>query len=93
MAGERRQKRRIEHETPRKPRTPERFVIGSSSTWRGDELERFLVRTGEKAVVARGGLVPEKWFDFGKLKQYQASLYSLYVCLMGSAGSFDFYTT
>ena len=49
-------------------------MVGSSSTWRAEELERFLVRTEGETVGARGGLVPEKWFEFGELRQYQAGI-------------------
>jgi hypothetical protein len=45
MAGEKTQKQRLQ-QTPRKPKTPERFIIGSSSTWTEDELERFNVTVG-----------------------------------------------
>jgi len=32
--------------TPRKLKTLERALIGSNSTWRGEELDRFKVRRG-----------------------------------------------
>ena len=57
------------------PRTPSKRVkdphkpmIGSSSTWGQAELDRFEVKPGD--ATAKGGIIPEKWFDFGSLENY-----------------------
>ena len=71
MAGERKQKERIQR-TPRKPKTPERHVIGSSSAWKEEELEKYKVQVGGEADVKK--LIPEKWFEFGGLKHYQSGM-------------------
>ena len=71
MAGEKKQKARIDSQprTPSKPRIPERPVIGSSCTWTKDELDRFLV---EQTVLEVKEMIPEKWFDFGQVENYQS---------------------
>ena len=61
---------------PRKPSMPsmlERSLIGSSSTWRQDELKRFKVDIGDSIIEVKGGLIPEKWFDFVGLQHCQKS--------------------
>ena len=55
--------------TPSKPKEPERPLIGSSSTWRNDQLDRFIV---EQRVLDVKAMIPEKWFDFGQFDNYQA---------------------
>jgi hypothetical protein len=92
MEGQRNQKKRIQ-ETPRKPRTLEKSVIGISSTWKEEELERLKVLVGVDALEAKGGLIPEKWFGFGELKQNQSSISFLRPPLKGSAGHIDIYPT
>ena len=71
MAGEKQQKARInsQPQTPSKPRIPERPVIGSSSTWRKEQLDRFLV---EQTVLEVKRMIPETWFEFGQLENYQS---------------------
>jgi hypothetical protein len=71
MAGEKQQVARINSQprTPSKPRTPERPVIGSSSTWRKEQLDRFLVA---QSVLEVKTMIPEKWFEFGQLENYQS---------------------
>jgi hypothetical protein len=78
MAGEKKQKERLQR-TPRKPKTPERVLIGSSSTWREEELERFKVRIGGGVVVAED-LIPERWFDFTSLQRYQEGTLVILSC-------------
>lgn len=90
--GAKRQKKRIQ-ETPRKPRTPKRYVVGSSSTLKQEELDRFKVQVRVDPVDAKGCLTPGKWFEFGALKQYQSSILSARWSLTGSAGPFDVCST
>src|SRR5271154_1602246 len=72
MAGEKKQKARLrEVRTPRKLKTPERHVVGSSSTWKDEELERLKVQVREVDVKQ---VIPEKWFEFGDLKYYQSGM-------------------
>ena len=72
MAGEKKQKARIDSQprTPSKPRIPEKPVIGSSCTWRKEQLERFLV---EQTMLEVREMIPEKWFEFGQVENYQSS--------------------
>jgi hypothetical protein len=74
MAAEKTQKERLKG-TPRKPKTLERALIGSSSTWRGEELDRFKVGRGG-GVMEPKDLIPEKWFEFGSLEYHQSSMTS-----------------
>jgi hypothetical protein len=71
MAGEKKQKeRRIGGvETPKKVRKPERHVIGSSSMWKEEELERFKVQVGALSVKE---MIPEKLFDFSDLQRHRS---------------------
>ena len=71
MATARKQAKR-QKTAPRTPKrkVPERLVIGSSSTWKEEELERFNVRIGGEFDAKT--LVPEKWFDFDGLDGYQS---------------------
>jgi hypothetical protein len=76
MAGARKQQKRIniQPRTPKKHRLPERPVIGSSSTWKEEQLYRFKVHQG---VAEAKTLVPEKWFKFGKMERYQRGIGAL----------------
>jgi hypothetical protein len=76
MAAEKKQKKRLKgkQQTPKKQKAPERPVIGSSSTWKEEELERFNVRRG--AAVDVKNLIPEKWFQFDNLERYQSGIIS-----------------
>ena len=56
--------------TPKKPKMPSRPVVGSSSTWKQDELDLFKVQVAAKVTEANS-LIPKKWFDFGGLQRYQ----------------------
>jgi hypothetical protein len=71
MEAEKQQKGRLypEPRTPSKPKEPERPLIGSSSTWRNDQLDRFMV---EQKMLDVKAVIPEKWFDFGQFDNYQA---------------------
>jgi hypothetical protein len=62
---------------PKKPKDPPKPMIGSSSTWRQDELDLFEVRISSEADAKK--LIPEKWFDFSSLEDYQAGK----ICLVG----------
>jgi hypothetical protein len=86
MAGGKRQKARINSQprTPSKPKVPERPVIGSSSTWRTEQLDRFLVWQGVSDVKT---MIPEKWFEFGQLDNYQSCLNTFYQEANGSTQS------
>jgi hypothetical protein len=70
MAAEK-QKARLypEPRTPSKPKEPDRPLIGSSSTWRNDQLDRFMV---DQKMLDVKAMIPEKWFDFGQFDNYQA---------------------
>jgi hypothetical protein len=72
MAGEKKQeKKRLEEvETPKRVRRPEKTIIGSSSTWKQKELDKFRVIVQERDVR---DMIPEKWFDFGGLEHHQSS--------------------
>jgi hypothetical protein len=70
MAAEKVQRARItaEPRTPSKAKDPAKPLIGSSSTWRNDQLDLFQV---EQGVLDVRRIIPEKWFDFGQLDNYQ----------------------
>jgi len=70
MVAAKKQKARQEMRTPRKPNKPERPIIGSSSTWREEELEMFKVQVGREVDVTE--IIPNKWLAFGGLKQYES---------------------
>jgi hypothetical protein len=77
MAGEKKQKKIATlkgPKTPKKVKKAERFVIGSSSTWREEQLDRFKVRSGGQVAVVE--IIPEKWFDFRGLEHYQSGLFN-----------------
>ena len=69
---ERKQKKRRAQppRTPKPRKLPEKPVIGSSSTWREDELDRFNVRRPGDSDVKT--LIPDKWFTFERLQEYDA---------------------
>lgn len=71
MAAEKVQRARITAapRTPSKAKDPDRPLIGSSSTWRNDQLDRFMV---EQRVLDVRRMIPEKWFDFGRIDKYQS---------------------
>jgi hypothetical protein len=73
MAAEKIQKIRItaEPRTPSKPKEAEKPLIGSSSTWRNDQLDLFKV---QQRVLDVRRMIPEKWFDFGQLDNYQSGI-------------------
>ena len=79
MASERKQKKRLNStaRTPKKSKAPEKHIIGSSSTWNGDELHQFKVQQGGQADPKL--LIPEKWFEFVNLEHYQSGIYVLYI--------------
>jgi hypothetical protein len=71
MAGEKKQKKRLEGaETPKRARKLEKPVIGSSSMWKQNELDKFRVRVKDRGV---SDMIPEKWFDFSGLEHHQSS--------------------
>jgi hypothetical protein len=73
MAGAKKQRKKAKLEgviTPKKPTKPERFVIGSSSTWKDEQLNRHKVIQGGASDPKI--FIPEKWFDFGDLERYQS---------------------
>lgn len=71
MAAERVQKIRItaQPRTPSKAKEVEKPLIGSSSTWNNDQLDQFVV---EQGVLDVRRMIPEKWFDFGQIENYQS---------------------
>jgi hypothetical protein len=75
MAAEKVQRARITAapRTPSKTKDPVRPLIGSSSTWRNDQLDRFIV---EQRVVDVRRMIPEKWFHFEQLDEYQLGIKS-----------------
>jgi hypothetical protein len=72
VTGEKQPKARINSQprTPSKPQISERSVIGSSSTWRKEQLDCFLV---EQSVLEVEKMIPDKWFEFGQFENYQSS--------------------
>ena len=79
MAGEKRQKKQAKlagASTPKRTQRPEKPVIGSSSTWNDDQLDLFKVTEAEEVDIKR--MIPEKWFDYGTLENYQYSTSSLF---------------
>jgi len=64
-------------QTPKKPSSSKakQSVIGSSSTWKEEQLELFRVQM-EDCVdgSGKGKMIPEKWFDFGGLRGYQEGI-------------------
>lgn len=61
--------------TPKK-RKPERPLIGSGSTWKEEQLELFKVEVTKEAKDATS-LIPEKWFEYGNLEDYQSGTNSV----------------
>ena len=57
----------LQPQTPSKPRIIQTPVIGSSCTWKQEQLDRFLVVLTVMEVKA---MIPEKFFDFGQVKDY-----------------------
>ena len=55
--------------TPKK-RKPEKPEIGSSWTWNHDQLDLFKIHPARE--VEPKDIIPEKWFDFGNLENYQS---------------------
>jgi hypothetical protein len=70
MVAEKKQKERQQMRTPRKANKPERPVIGSSSTWKEEELETFKVQAGREVDATE--IIPQKWLEFGNLNHYQS---------------------
>jgi hypothetical protein len=73
MAGERNQKRRLNTapRTPKKPKLPEKPVIGSSSTWKEEQLVQFNVQQG---LIDVKRMIPEKYFNFDVFGRYHAGI-------------------
>ena|SRR5579859_1766221 len=78
MAGEKRQKRKRKQaklsgaSTPKRRKLPELPVIGSGSTWKEEQLDMFKVQV--VGDVDAKQMIPENWFEFGKLKNFQVGL-------------------
>jgi len=72
MAGAKKQRARVNSEpkTPIKPRTTGTPLIGSSCTWKQEELDRFLV---EQSVIEVKAMIPDKFFEFREVAKYQSS--------------------
>ena len=51
----------------KKPEVP---VIGSSCTWKQDELDFFRVKV-ERGVEVKNIMIPERFWDFGGLERYE----------------------
>jgi len=82
MAGEKRQKKQaklVGASTPKRTQRTEKPIIGSSSTWNDDQLDLFKVMVAGDVDVRR--MIPEKWFDYGTLENYQSSASSLFIQL------------
>src|SRR2546421_12616491 len=75
MDAEKRQKTRAAvtggMRTTKKPIRKAKSIIGSSSTWKEDELFFFKVKVED---VIPKDVIPEKWFDFGRLNGYQEGI-------------------
>jgi hypothetical protein len=74
MEGEKTQQKRatVTGATTPKKRNPERPLIGSGSTWKEEQLVLFNVDVNKEATDAKR-LIPEKWFEYGSLEDYQSS--------------------
>lgn len=89
MAGEKQHKKKAAvvdgTTTPKKKnQKAKRAVIGSSSTWKEEQLELYNVK--QQDAMSAKELIPEKWFDFMELKnEYQAGITSC-VLTDGSVG-------
>lgn len=73
MEGEKKQQKRATvtgTSTPKKKKKPENPEIGSSSTWTQDQLDLFEVRPARELEAKV--IIPEKWFEFGNLENYQS---------------------
>jgi hypothetical protein len=70
MVAAKKQKARQQMRTLRKPNKPERPIIGSSSTWREEELETFKVQVGREVDVTE--IIPNMWLEFGDLNHYES---------------------
>ena len=66
---------RTRERTPQGRRKKEVPVIGSSCTWKQDELDHFNVRIERDVDVL--SMIPDKFFDFGHLAEYQECFFSL----------------
>jgi len=63
--------------TRSRPRPRESKVIGSSCTWRADELQEFKVSYTNPEVDVKSLFDnPEKWFDFSDLQHYEKGINS-----------------
>jgi hypothetical protein len=99
MADDRKHKKKLagQPSTPSKPkRVPETTIIGSSSTWTENELDRYQVQCREGNVDINT-LIPEKWFTIekplkyarGKIIHSDANCSARYVMFDFSRGRFD----
>jgi hypothetical protein len=72
MKGEKKQRKRatVNGTTTPKKRKPEKPEIGSSSSWNHDQLDLF--KASPAAEVDPKEIIPEKWFDFSDLENYQS---------------------
>jgi hypothetical protein len=77
--------------TPKKPKLPVRPLIGSSSTWKQEELDRFKVEC--RSGVDPKLLIPAASFNFDNLGQYQISKSSPLAVLTKSTSTACFYRT
>lgn len=68
--GEKKQKERLKgvKKTPKKGKRLPLDVVGSSSTWKEEHLDRYKVSVG---ILGGKEMIPEKWFDFTDLRYYE----------------------
>jgi ribonucleotide monophosphatase NagD (HAD superfamily) len=59
---------RTRDKTPQQVEKKEILVIGSSSTWKREELEHFKVTTEKDVDVTK--MIPQKFFVFDHLEEY-----------------------
>ena len=90
MKGEKQQQKRAQvngTSTPKKnkPLKPE---IGSSSTWGQSQLDLFNVNPPDREVTATK-IIPEKWFDFTRLENYQSGTKPLWTVLTVARNDLD----
>jgi len=64
-----RKRSKREQRTPQ-PKEPETPVIGSSCTWRDEELDHFKVKVERDVDVRK--MMPDKFFNFDHLEDYNA---------------------
>jgi hypothetical protein len=85
MAKKQAKLRNVTPKTPQKTQEPTKMYIGSSSTWRQEQLDHFKVRIRNNVIAQE--MVPVKWFDFKSLDRYNESYCAFIYVLTYSKGT------